>query len=472
LKAVDVEAESIGQKTRKVLNTGFQEAEMDTGRTLFDWDPIGNGVKLTESCDTEGREPPKGANPATWDFFHINSVDKFMSGDYLVSARHMSTLYKISKDDGHIIWRLGGCHGESDFELEENLPFFWQHHARVRYENSTHTILSVFDNASEDRDRGEPKGHNPPVGKIIILDHAAQPPTAKMLRRFDRPDKGQTAALGSVSVLGDDPVETASIFIDWAFEGYVSEYDWHDGQNRLVMEAKFVSDRKRSYRAYKFPFVGDPTEPPVMALKPIGYGQDEVASAFYVSWNGATEVKEWAFYGGDQQDERSMKLLATIKKRGFETEWVTPGMVKFAHARALDTSGAEIGRTAIMAIDPILDPDYIVYYPALQGANLAAPRPQIAAMPHESDVWVGSDSDTASDYPPPTTAPVTSRLGATTERITQQLPSFANQEASNAAYLVVDAFAVFGLYFVVKSLVQRFNRRRKGYGSLPAYDDR
>lgn len=76
----------------------------------------------------------------------MNSVDKFPDGDYLLSARHTDTLYKISHKDGSIVWRLGGV--KSDFE--QNDKFSRQHHGHVLEQNATHTILTVFDNGIGD----------------------------------------------------------------------------------------------------------------------------------------------------------------------------------------------------------------------------------------------------------------------------------------------------------------------------------
>ena len=49
---------------------------------------------------------------------HINSVDKDTNGDYLVSGRHTSTLYKIAGlnnpdklSPGSVVWKLGGKNG-------------------------------------------------------------------------------------------------------------------------------------------------------------------------------------------------------------------------------------------------------------------------------------------------------------------------------------------------------------------------
>lgn len=474
LKGLDTDASMIGQKTRKVMNTGFQEIELNTGDLRFDWDPISHGILLNESCDTTGMAN-HGKDSGSWDFFHINAADKFANGDYLISARHMSTLYRVSKVDGHVIWRLGGCHNTSDFLLEEGLPFFWQHHSRIRFENATHIILSVFDNASEDKDRGEPFGQNPPVGKIIILDTASTPMTAKMLRRFDRPDYGQTAALGSVSLLGDKPPETANVFIDWAFEGYISEYDYKDGLNRLIMEARFVSDRKRSYRAYKFPFKAAPTEPPVLAILPLGIGQDKIATAFYVSWNGATEVRSWAFYSGDSPNVAPMRKLATVKKRGFETQWVIPTLVRYAYAVALDADGHTLGESVVTSITPAAsDEKYTLPYPALQGMSLdRTPADRLVPPVHNKHKSAGEDSSVAQEkeaakplLPPPTLQLSEAQhagMLAPDAAKEQVLPSLSERAlaVANFATLVVDAFALLGLCLTVRGLLQRFHYRHR-----------
>jgi hypothetical protein len=75
---------------------------------------------------------------------HFNSVDKFPDGDFLVSSRHTSTIYKVSHTDGSIVWRLGGP--DSDWILPTDGLFTRQHDARVHEVNATHTIISFFDN--------------------------------------------------------------------------------------------------------------------------------------------------------------------------------------------------------------------------------------------------------------------------------------------------------------------------------------
>ena len=51
---------------------------------------------------------------------HINSVTKFPNGAYLLSARHIDAIYKISQE-GHIVLRLGGSN--SDFRMLSDSTF-------------------------------------------------------------------------------------------------------------------------------------------------------------------------------------------------------------------------------------------------------------------------------------------------------------------------------------------------------------
>ena len=57
---------------------------------------------------------------------HINSLDKDEHGDYLVSGRHVSTVYKIAGlnnpdglKPGSIIWRVGGL--RTDFPIIDSI---------------------------------------------------------------------------------------------------------------------------------------------------------------------------------------------------------------------------------------------------------------------------------------------------------------------------------------------------------------
>ncbi|KAF7188537.1 hypothetical protein HII31_10199 [Pseudocercospora fuligena] len=404
----EVIATEIGQAERAILVYGFQEVDMKTGELIFDWDPLENGIMLNESCDATGMKGDIG----WWDYFHLNSVDKFANGDYLISGRHTSTIYRISKDDGHVIWRLGG--NMSDFTMDSDVPFYWQHHVQLRAEGTSEIVISVFDNAGEDLDRNLQIPQSRSVGKIIKLDTSEM--TAKILRQFPRPDGQRTGKLGSLQTIGED-INTANVFIDWAQEGFISEYD---RDNVLVMEARLQSSRMSTYRAYKYPFVGNPTDLPVMKVVPIAYDQ-EVASTFYVSWNGATEVAQWVFYGSIDDRNTTYEKLATVKKNGFETSWVTHGTFSYAYAEALNQSGHVLNTSATVKVDTVDQTRYQVVYP---GAAAVEGN-------HEAE----ESTDSSSQHFIPGTLPA----------------------------LILDVFALFGAYSLVRSLIPEFMKRRKGY---------
>lgn len=257
---------------------------------------------------------------------------------------------------------------------------------------------------------------------MVGIDTASKTMTAKMLRRFDRPDGGQTSALGAVTVLDEDlktaeDVEKGQVLINWAFEGYISEYD---GRDNLVMEAKFVSDRKRSYRAFKYPFTGRPTEPPALKVLPVAlsHGGFNRGSVFYVSWNGATEVSTWRFHGSSEMNG-TYSTLGEIQRQGFESSWVTPGVVMYAYAEALDVEGKTLGQSQVASIMPEVDPKFNVAYPALKGIDL------------KSEMYRG--------------------------------PSHVLKALKILALVVVVVFAAYGVYSVLRDLLPRLVRRRRGY---------
>ncbi|KAI7108389.1 hypothetical protein KC352_g36597 [Hortaea werneckii] len=83
----------------------------------------------------------------------------------------------------------------------------------------------------------------------------------------------------------------------------------------------------------------------------------DVATAFYVSWNGATEVSTWEFHGSDEMEGEDFEKLGSTPKDGFETSLVVPGVAKYGYAVALDKDGKELGRSETMRLLPPLDED-------------------------------------------------------------------------------------------------------------------
>ena len=137
-------------------------------------------------------------------------------------------------------------------------------------------------------------------------------------------------------------------FAGWSDRGYISEY-LPDG--RCVLEALYVGDRFNSYRAYKFNFVGTPTELPALKTHAYSNGASlaSMSSVFAVSWNGATEVASWTLYGSNDRSA-PFQDLGSIAKSGFETTYFSDHFWAFSYAQANDVNGTSLGRSPVVEI--------------------------------------------------------------------------------------------------------------------------
>src|SRR6202034_1834303 len=95
------------------------EIEVASGRVLMEWRSLDH-IAISESYLPPGR--------GVYDYFHLNSIEVLPDGNLLISARHTWALYKLDRKTGRVIWRLGGK--RSDFAIEKQARFSWQHHAR------------------------------------------------------------------------------------------------------------------------------------------------------------------------------------------------------------------------------------------------------------------------------------------------------------------------------------------------------
>lgn len=440
----EADASDIGQQgNRTIFSYGFQEIEVSTGKALFDWEPIRNGVSLNETIDMKNFDPEK--SETFWDWFHLNSVDKNSAGDYLVSGRHTSTIYKVSGRDvsnmmtlffvselthsiqGSVMWRLGGH--RSDFKMQQGTHFEWQHHVRFISENETTTILTVFDNDSDDLGRNDEIPNTVSFAKMLKLDH--QTMTATMLRAFKRPDGGLSQKCGSVQTIGDDPL-SANLFVNWAQRSFISEYD---GQNRLVLEAVLPSPRMWTYRAYKLPWVGFPKEPIALKCLPSITENGEAACTYYMSWNGATEVKFWSIYSGSAA-AGPFERLATIRKVGFETAWTSTDIQPYVYVEGISSEGTVLGKSNVTAIS-------------------------IAKQWRYS---TGTNADASEDDPE-----------AEPSQTTESQDDSQGHIITSAGYLFVDGLALYALYVLAKTflptVLPAFMKKRNGYARVSQGSD-
>jgi hypothetical protein len=104
--------------------------------------------------------------------------------------------------------------------------------------------------------------------------------------------------------------------LGWGNNAYWSE---HLDDRTTVFHGSLGLENAMNYRAYKFDnWVGLPlTKPALWTYSRTGHGDDE-EMILYVSWNGATEVRRWAFYTSETRGGPWVEIAST-PKNGFET---------------------------------------------------------------------------------------------------------------------------------------------------------
>jgi hypothetical protein len=315
----------------------FQEIDVETGNVLFDWKSLDH-IDPSESYVPPGTTEISGSGRAVempWDYFHINSVDKNADGDYMISARHTSGIYKISGEDGHVIWRLNGA--KSDFQLkgfDSKYGFAFQHDARFIHENKSHTTISLFDNASN----GYNFTYDISTGMVVVLDHEKM--TATQLRSYSSPAFEDGSHHVSKSQGNTQLLPNGNVVLGWGNHAFWSE---HLEDGTPVWYGSIAFTNVMNYRAHKFNWTGLPlTKPALWTYSKTGTHQDGMM--VYVSWNGATEVQKWSIFTASSLTG-PWRLETTIPKKGFETIWHHDAFAQYTYAAALDKDGNMLGKS-------------------------------------------------------------------------------------------------------------------------------
>jgi hypothetical protein len=302
-----------GPRDGLIMDGIVQEIAIEGGEVLFEWRSLDH-VDVGESYSA----PVPGAEEA-YDYFHINSIEEDGGDHLLVSARRTSTVYKIDRRTGEVVWRLGGK--RSDFEMGEGTGFAFQHDAR-RHPDGTITLFDNRGAAMRDQSRGIRLG----------IDEAAM--TTTLRQEFTHPEEPFATYQGNVQVLPN-----GNVFVGWGSEPYFSEFTKDGG---LLYHAAFAPWGE-SYRAFRLPWSGRPDGDPTVS---VGGGKGEKVT-LYASWNGATEVAAWQVLAGPGPEE--LEIVDSVSRHGFETVIEVETAEPFVGVRAQDRSGGALGR--IVAAD-------------------------------------------------------------------------------------------------------------------------
>ncbi|KZP11149.1 hypothetical protein FIBSPDRAFT_837791 [Athelia psychrophila] len=302
-----------------LYNVYAQEIDIETGEALFTWSAIEH-VSPSMSYMPLG---DTGTSDSPWDFFHMNSIAKDDDGNYLINSRHCWTIHYVDGPSGDIIWRMGGKN--SSFAMGNGTNFEWEHDARF---HSNGTKISVFDNAGTATVAEEPSAR----GLLLDVDYANR--TVALAMEFLPYNRTITPSQGSVQIQPN-----GNVLVGFGQEPYFAEYtSAGDMLYSVLVGAADVA----SYRTLRFDWTGAPRTLPSLVV----YYSNSTA---YVSWNGATEVDSWNFFGSS--DKRNDTLLGNVKKSGFETAFNASSRNSYSwyQVEGLNAAGMSIGRSEFVS---------------------------------------------------------------------------------------------------------------------------
>lgn len=305
----------------------FQEIDIETNEVIFQW-RASDHLPFTDSqwCPADLGY----SEPDSWDWFHINSVEKDPAGNYLISSRWMFAIYYVNGTSGDIIWTLGGLSNDfKDLSGGAATSFASQHQARW---HDDYTSITLFDNSN-------PGPGNPSSGLWLDLDFEEM--TVSLRTQFWSLTEVRADSQGSLQTL-----PSGNVLVGY---GMKAQYVEFSREGDVLCEVHLGSDKEysngpaQSYRIGKHAWVGLPqTEPDIV--------QDN--GTIYVSWNGATEVEYWLVEDTPTDDaaDGDFREAKRVPKDGFETIVSTYDIERpFVRLSGLDKSGSVLGRTRIVA---------------------------------------------------------------------------------------------------------------------------
>jgi len=206
--------------------------------------------------------------------------------------------------------------------MAEGTRFAFQHDA-LRLPDGT---ISIFDNGSLVFENGLPKAVE--ESRAIVLDVDERKMRASLAREYTHPDKQYADAAGNAQVLPN-----GDAFVGWGRALAISEFS---REGELLFDLRLPPQNK-TYRAFRFPWSGQPSDRPAAAAERASEGEVRV----YASWNGATEVATWEVLAGPSPGQ--LESVGSIPRDGFETAILACSAEPYVAVRARDRSGRLLG---------------------------------------------------------------------------------------------------------------------------------
>lgn len=325
---------SYGVEDGWIADSMFQEVDIESGDLLFEWRAIDH-FSTNDSYADPGSTGTSSNDP--YDYFHINSIEKDNSGNYLISSRHLHMLAYINGTNGDVVWTLGGKLNQFEDKSGGNATnFAWQHDAR--WQNNKLTTLTLFDNGAADWVDTETATR----GLWLTLDYDDMSVTLD--QAYLSPEDILSASQGSVQ-----PLSNTNVFMGYGNNAAFTEYT-KDGDVVWDVQFGIIGNASvQSYRAYKQNWTGYPSWNPSIAAT----GNGTAHSTVFMSWNGATEIVTWALLASSSSMDlvNATSLWKNVTKDGFESNATVGSGHRYIRAAALNAQGEVLGSTGVIDVE-------------------------------------------------------------------------------------------------------------------------
>lgn len=226
------------------------------------------------------------------DYVHTNAIEVDVDDNLLLSHRNTNSVVKVDRQTGQVIWVMGGRRNQ--FVFTNDIGFSRQHDIR-RLANGS---LTLFDN-----------GNSHLLPRSRAVEYRVNEVVKRVTRVWQYSNDRFSPYMGNAQRLSN-----GNTVIGWGAVPSMTEV-LPDGTKALEMDLG-----GRPYRVFRFPWDGQPAEPPRAVVAPDGPNQ----VAVYFSWNGAAQVDAYQVYAGPTSQQ--MALMTTVNRTGFETSVVLAGL--------------------------------------------------------------------------------------------------------------------------------------------------
>ena len=303
-RAVDMSAMVDGGDPNAVV-TGLVVQELDRSKdVVFQWRSWDH-FRITDAVGVD-------LTASTVDYAHGNAIEQEPDGNLLLSSRHMDEITKISRDDGHILWRWGGKNNEFTFV---NDPDRFSHQHSIRRLANGHLML--FDNGNL---------HTPPYSRAAEYELDESTKTATLVWQYRTDPDTYGFAMGSVERLAN-----GNTVIGWGSTSPALTEVTPSGDKAEEIR---LPDGVFSYRAYRYAW------PPSIAVS-VAFRNPRIDVA-----SAGPDVALWIrpdplFFPADSVDPASLRLRGTIAassvgpvdpERGFEARFPLAPLLAYLHS--------------------------------------------------------------------------------------------------------------------------------------------